>query len=64
MNNQIELPNICGIYRDYKCDFKSRAEYLKTYKFMCNHYAFKVRVDSGWMFFKYATDYDTWKRQK
>ena len=64
MNTAIKLPDICGIYRDYKGNFKSRREYLETYKFMCQYYSFKARVTDGWLFFRYSTDYDAWKNQK
>lgn len=57
------LPNMCSIHRD-TCEFNSRREYLKMYKYMCQRYSFKARVDGGWMFFKYANDYDTWRRQR
>ncbi len=49
-----------ALYRD---EFESRKTYLDAYHDFCRHYGFKARVTGGWMFFAFATDYNTWRNQ-
>lgn len=55
------MTDTMGIYRD---DYNSRTVYLNAYRAACKEYEFKVRVEGGWKFFRYANDFQTWKNQK
>lgn len=48
----------------YQCQYNSYYAYSKAYKAHNKKYAFKVKLEGGWGFFEYATDYHTWKNQK
>ena len=50
-----------SLFRD---QFATEKEYRQAYREACQHYGFKVRVEGGWKFFEYETDYRTWKNQK
>jgi len=48
----------------FRNDFSSRYAYLKAYREHNANYGFKSRVEGGWIFFEFATDYRTWKNQR
>ena len=48
----------------FRSDFRTAAEYRRAYRECVNHYGFKVRIEGGWQFFEFASDYATWKAQK
>ena len=54
-------PSQMFLFRD---SFRTRAEYLAAYQDCCKHYGFKARVNGGWKFFEFYTDFLTWKAQK
>ncbi len=60
MNEKI-WNNTMSLFRD---QFATEKEYRQAYREACQHYGFKVRVEGGWKFFEYETDYRTWKNQK
>jgi hypothetical protein len=45
-------------------DYKTQTEYRRDYQEANKHYGFKVKVDGGWIFFEFSTDYDIYKNQK
>ena len=47
-----------------KHNYETAKQYKEAYKQAMKDYEFKVQVDGGWMFFKYATDLNNWKKQK
>lgn len=48
----------------YRGDYPTRYQYLKEYRSLCKAYDFKIRVEGGWIFFRYLNDYLTAKNQK
>lgn len=55
------MENTVSITRD---DYASRKEYYAAFQELNRSYDFKVRVCGGWRFFRFASDYLTWKNQK
>jgi len=47
-----------------RAEFENSREYRRYYQDYCKHYGFKARVEGGWRFFEFETDYRTWKNQK
>lgn len=47
-----------------KSNYQNRKEYLERYHELSKSYEFKVRVDGGWLFFRYAPDYQMFKRTR
>lgn len=48
----------------YYNDFQDRQDYLKAYHDLVKHYGFKTRVEGGWKFFEFESDYNTWCNQR
>ena len=48
----------------YHESFETYQEYIDTYHEFDAHYGFNARIDGGWMFFEFSTDYQTWRNQK
>lgn len=61
MSNDTIYSQTMTLSRD---DFRTEAEYRKAYQDCNRHYGYKARVEGGWMFFEFGTDYQTWKKQK
>jgi len=53
--------NTMSVYRE---DYATEREYRKAYQDADRQYSFKARVDGGWKFFAYSSDYDTWRGQR
>ena len=47
-----------------RSNYLSRKEYLERYHELNKSYDFKARVEGGWMFFRYITDYLQFKNTK
>ncbi len=45
-------------------DEYTKKEYIEIYQAACKHYDYKLRTESGWIFFSFVTDYRTYKNQK
>jgi len=56
----IYLPK-CSLNHD---EFKTYYQYQKMFREYSAHYQYKVKVEGGWMFFEFLTDYETWLKQK
>jgi len=45
-------------------DYKTAVEYRSAYRACCRHYGYKAKVEGGWKFFEFISDWLTWQNQK
>jgi hypothetical protein len=48
----------------FREDFGTEKEYRAAVKEYSQHYGFKSKVEGGYKFFEFESDYRTWKNQK
>lgn len=53
--------NTCTIRRE---NYPSLKDYQQALKDCQQHYGYEIKVEGGWKFFEFETDYKTFKQQK